>query len=238
LDSTINTGARPESPLYLFILHYWMAAFGTSEVAVRSLSVLFGVLAIPVIYLMGRRLFKEEVGLLAALILALSGFNVQYSQEARMYTLMVLLALLSMYFFIRFLQRATVAISVAYVVCTTLLLYTHVYGAFVVIAQNVYLLTLLFLSRERAFRLRHWIGLQALVVAFFGPWISFLISQTSSVEKGFWIPTPTMNTLISTLYTYAGTATLVLLFLALAVLSLFTYRKVRLSGVESTVERS
>jgi mannosyltransferase len=220
-------GADPSPPLYLFILHYWMALFGASEVAVRSLSVLFGVLAIPVIYVLGRRLFNEEAGLLAALILAFSTFNIQYSQEARMYSLMVLLALLSMYFFIRFVQRNTVAISVGYVISTTLLLYTHAYGVFVVIAQNVYLLTLLFLSREHAFRLRHWIALQVLLVALFAPGASFLISQTSSVEKGFWIPTATINRLISTLSTYAGTTTLLGLFFALSVLSLFTYRKVR-----------
>jgi uncharacterized membrane protein len=97
------TGADVHPPLYYFILHYWIALFGTSEVAVRVPSVLFGVLAIPVIYVLGRLLFKEEVGLLAALILAFSTFNVQYSQDARMYSLMVLLALLSMYFFARFL---------------------------------------------------------------------------------------------------------------------------------------
>ena len=187
------------------------------------------------IYVMGRRLFNEEVGLLAALILAFSTLNVQYSQEARMYSLMVLLALLSMYFFIRFLQRDTIVISVGYVVCTTLLLYTHVYGAFVVIAQNVYLLTLLVLSRERAFRPRHWITLQVLLVAFFIPWISFLIRAISKVEKGIWIPTPTINLLIQTLVYYSGfpilgnaaATNLLRVFFALAVLSVFTYHKVR-----------
>jgi uncharacterized membrane protein len=142
---------------------------------------------------------------------------------------MVLLALLSMYFFIRFLQRSTLAISIGYVVCTTLLVYTHNYGWFVVIAQNVYLLTLLVLSRERAFRLRHWIALQVLVVAFFAPWIGGLISQTSYVEKGslYYIPIPTINDLVITLHVYSGTTNLLLLFLALSVLSLLTYRKVR-----------
>ena len=213
-------------PLYFVILHYWIALFGTSEVAVRSLSVLFGVLAIPVIYVLGRRLFNDEVGLVAALILAFSAFNIWYSQETRMYSLMVLVALLSMYFFVRFLQRNTVAISVGYVVCTTLMLYTHVYGVFVVIAQNVYLLTLLFFSRERTFRLRYWIALQVLVVVLYAPWISVLISETSTVEQGFWIPTVTLGTLGATIFEYAGTWDLWALFLALSVLSLFTIREV------------
>jgi mannosyltransferase len=229
LSQIVATAAAGDNhpPLYYLLLHYWTMLFGTSEVVVRLPSVLFGVLAIPMTYAVGRRLFKEEVGLFAALILAFSTFNIQYSQEARMYSLMLLLVLLSMYFFIRFLQRNTVAVSVGYVLCTTLLLYTHVYGAFVVIAQNVCLLTLLCLSREHAVRLRHWITLQVLLVAFFAPWIRVLTSQISYVEQGFWISSPTMNDLIVTLYTYAGTTNLLRLFFALCVLSLFTYRKLR-----------
>jgi uncharacterized membrane protein len=186
----VVTGAERSPPLYFLILHFWIALFGTSEVAVRLLSVLFGVLAIPIIYLLGRLLFKEEVGLLAALILAFSTLNVQYSQEARMYSLMVLLALLSMYFFTHFLQRRTVPILVGYIVCTTLLLYTHEYGVFVVIAQNIYLLTLLLLSHERAFRLRDWIGLQALLVAFFCPLYSHLSRRRPKWRKdsGYYPP--------------------------------------------------
>jgi mannosyltransferase len=210
-------------PLYFLILHYWVILFGTSEFAVRLLSALFGVLALPMIYVLGRQLFNEEVGLVAALILALSSFNIQYSQEARMYSLMVLLALLSMYFFTRFLQRNTVAISVGYVVSTTLLLYTHVYGMFVIIAQNVFLLTLLFLSREHAFRLRHWIALQALLVAFFAPWISVWISQMR--PRG---PlAPPLGTVIHTFVIYSGTVFLLALFIGLSILSLFAYQKVR-----------
>jgi uncharacterized membrane protein len=226
-------------PLYFIFLHYWVALFGTSAVAVRSLSVLFGVLAIPVIYVLGRRLFNEEVGLLAALILALSSFNIWYSQEARMYSLMVLLALLSMYFFLRFVRRSTLASSAGYVLCTTLLLYTHYYGVFIVLAQNVYLLTLLFFSREHAFRLKHWITLQVLLVAFFAPWISVLISQQYSGAH-YLPPNTSIDILVVMLYTFcsmtigssAGTTMLVCtmltwLFFALVMVSLFPYRKVR-----------
>jgi mannosyltransferase len=210
-------------PLYFLILHYWVILFGTSEFAVRLLSALFGVLALPMIYVLGRQLFNEEVGLVAALILALSSFNIEYSQEARMYSLMVLLALLSMYFFTRLLQKNTFAISVGYVVSTTLLLYTHIYGVFVVIAQNVYLLTLLFLSREHAFRLRHWITLQALLVAFFAPWISVLISQIRLTG----LAPPPSGTVIHTFVIYSGTVFLLALFIGLSLLSLFAYQKLR-----------
>jgi 4-amino-4-deoxy-L-arabinose transferase-like glycosyltransferase len=243
------TAGDVEPPLYYFLLHYWMMVFGTSASAVRLLSVLFGVLAIPMIYVVGRQLFNKEVGLVGALVLALSSFNIWYSQETRMYSLMVLLALLSMYFFLRLLrrrllQRNNLALSAGYVFFTALLVYTHYYGWFVVIAQNIYVLTLWLLSRERAFKLRHWIGLQAIVAALYVPWIPVLSSQSAGVALHawlYWIPQPTAATLIFTYQLYSGTAGLVAdsgtvvllaavlsaLFLGLSVFSLFAYQKVR-----------
>jgi mannosyltransferase len=238
------TGTDVHPPLYYFILHYWIVLFGTSEVAVRSLSVLFGVLAIPMVYVLGRHLFDEEVGLVSAFILAISVFNIQYSQEARMYTMMLLLALLSMYFFVRFLERSSLAISVGYVLSTVLLLYTHVFGLFIVIAQNIYLVTLLLFSPERTFRLRKWLELEAVVIGLFGAWIVILIEKalnprniygsSEPISTGTTTDTIVQSTLaqyahalIQTFTTYAGTTLLLVIFFALAVLSFFTYRKIR-----------
>jgi mannosyltransferase len=237
------TAANTMPPLYWFLLHYWIMVFGTSESAVRLLSALFGVLAIPMIYVVGRQLFNKEVGLVGALILALSSFNIWYSQETRMYSLMVLLALVSMYFFWRFLQQSNLVSSVGYVLSTTLLVYTHYFGWFVVIAQNIYIVTFLVLSKQRTYKLRHWIGLQAIVLALFAPWMVVLSRQSIPGVLSYisWIPQPTAATLISAYQIYSGTAgwvadsgTVVLLaavlsalFCGLSVFSLFAYQKVR-----------
>jgi uncharacterized membrane protein len=215
-------------PLYYFLLHYWMTIFGTSEFGVRLLSALFGILAIPMIYVVGRQLFNKQVGLVAALILALSSFNIMYSQEARMYTLMVLLALLSMYFFWRFLQQSNLVSSVGYVLSTTLLVWTHNYSWFVVIAENIYVVTLLVLSTDRTFRLRHWAVLQAIVVALFVPWMAVLIQQIlRHLATGSSLAPPTIADFIYTFSGYSGTVVLLVLFLGLSVLSLFGIQKVR-----------
>jgi len=76
-------------PLYYLLLHVWMH-LGDDAATVRALSALCGTLTIPVIYLLGRRLADEKVGLLAALILAVSPFHVRFAQETRMYTLLAL----------------------------------------------------------------------------------------------------------------------------------------------------
>jgi mannosyltransferase len=72
-------------PLYYLLLHFWMR-LGQDAGTVRALSALAGVLNIPVLYLLGRRLAGRRVGLLAAAILAVSPFHVRFAQEARMYT--------------------------------------------------------------------------------------------------------------------------------------------------------
>ena len=94
-------------PLYYLSLHLWGRALGpalaggaddpvTRAAAARALSALCGALNIPVIYALGRRLMGREVGLLAALILALSPFHIWFAQEARMYALLSLNASLAM----------------------------------------------------------------------------------------------------------------------------------------------
>lgn len=89
-------------PLYYTLLHFWMA-LGDDAATVRALSATLGTLTIPVMYLLGRRLADERVGLLAALILAAAPFHVRFAQEARMYTLLTLNAALALYFLARLL---------------------------------------------------------------------------------------------------------------------------------------
>lgn len=87
-------------PLYYLALKLWSDIFGYSEVALRSLSVLFGVLTIFLVYKIGK-LISPRLGALAALFLATSPFAIYYSQEARMYTMAGALAAAAFYFFLQ-----------------------------------------------------------------------------------------------------------------------------------------
>ena len=94
LDWLVRIDQHP--PLYYLLLHFWMV-LGDDAVTVRTLSALLGTSTIPVIYLLGRRLADDKVGLLAALILTVSPFHVRFAQETRMYTLLTLNASLALY---------------------------------------------------------------------------------------------------------------------------------------------
>ncbi len=90
-------------PLYYLLLHAWIGLNGDAPYAVRMLSALFGTLTIPMIYLIGKRLSGVEMGLMAALILTVSPFNIRFAQEARMYTLLTFNATVAIYALVRLL---------------------------------------------------------------------------------------------------------------------------------------
>ncbi len=87
-------------PLYYLVLKIWVNVFGSSEISVRFPSIIFGILTIYFIYLIGKKIFNQKVGLITALLLATSGLHIYYSQEARMYSLATFLVTLSVYLFL------------------------------------------------------------------------------------------------------------------------------------------
>lgn len=82
----ITSNIRFSRPLYFFLLHFWMR-LGTSEFWMRSLSVLFTLTSVFLIYILGRRADGKTTGLLAALLLTLSPLFINHAQEIRMYAL-------------------------------------------------------------------------------------------------------------------------------------------------------
>jgi mannosyltransferase len=201
----VTSAGDVHPPFYYLLLHYWIALFGDSEFSCRSLSALVGVLSIVMIYNVGRLLLGREAGMLSALVLALSEFHIHYSQVARMYSLMALLTLLSFYFFIRLLNEKSFKISISYALCTVLLMYTHVYGLFIVIAQNISAFMILIPSKKNAV-LRKWLVLQVMLCGLYLPWAYSLMGQIMRVEKGYWIPVPTALSIVATFKEYAGSA--------------------------------
>jgi mannosyltransferase len=81
-------------PLYYMLLHFWLDVAGRSEAGVRGLSLLFALLAIPASFWAGRTIFGTmKAAWIAAALSAFNPFLGQYAQEARMYSLVALLAI-------------------------------------------------------------------------------------------------------------------------------------------------
>jgi mannosyltransferase len=120
--------------LYYALLHSWLW-LGASEFFIRSLSVLFGVASIPAIYALGRRLFNSQTGLIAAALLTVNAFHVGYSQEARSYSLMMLLCILSSLYFVETLEKPSSRSRAAYIIFSALAVYAHFYSLLLLVAQ-------------------------------------------------------------------------------------------------------
>ena len=144
-------------PLYYALAWLWSVPFGVGEVALRSLSALTGIGAIPVAYLAGRELSTSRVGLVAAGIVATSPMLIWYSQDARAYELLVLLTSLSFLFTARILNRGGSRNLAGWAIFSSLALATHYFALFVIAAEMAVLL-----ARARSRGL--WVGV-AVVVA-------------------------------------------------------------------------
>jgi mannosyltransferase len=128
--------------LYYLILRPWLY-LGESEFTIRSLSVISGVAAVIAVFALGKRLFDVRTGLIAALLLAVHAFHVQFSQEARGYSLLTLLVILSPLFFVRSIERPSWGNWATYAVVSALAGYSHFFGPLLLIAHVG---SLLFLS--------------------------------------------------------------------------------------------
>jgi|GEM_PF-956726 len=126
------------SPLNQIITHCFLS-LGKNDVVLRLPSVLWGVLSVGAIYLMGKLLFGKKEGLFAAFLLCISPYHIRYSQEGRMYTLLVLAAILSMYFFWQsFLKTGKKGLP-GYIITSLLALYTQFFAVFILLSQLIFL---------------------------------------------------------------------------------------------------
>lgn len=117
-------------PLYYVLLHGWMRVFGTGELAVRALSGVFAVGALPLMWVLARRLAGTRVAWAAVLILAASPFSVRYATEARMYSLVALLVMGGALALIELLDRRSPRAAIGLALCFGLLLYTHYWSIY------------------------------------------------------------------------------------------------------------
>lgn len=91
--------AYSRAPLVTYSLIPSFNIFGISEFSTRLPVAVFGILTIPMIFIVGRRFFNERVGIIAALLLACAPFAVGWARVCRMYSLFQLLFLAGLYFF-------------------------------------------------------------------------------------------------------------------------------------------
>ena len=120
--------------LYHLLLKPWLW-LGSSEAYIRSLSALFSLATIPATYILGRRLFDNRTGLLAAFLLSINAYHIRYAQEARSYALYPLLCVLSCFWFLKCLEEPAHENRTRHVVSSALAVYAHFFSGLLIAVQ-------------------------------------------------------------------------------------------------------
>ena len=168
-------------PLYYLLLHVWMDAFGRSETAVHWLSLTAALLTIPAAMWAGWSLWGKRAGYTGAALCALLPFLTAYGEEARMYALMALLALLTSAFFLHAFVYRRRGYLIGFALGQALMLYTHSWGIFFGVAAFLALAYLWWTAaaEERRGLLRDGALAFGGAALLYLPWVPTLLYQTA-----------------------------------------------------------
>ncbi len=192
----LESDANP--PLYYLILHFWIKIFGDSEFSLRFPSVIFGSAAIFIVFKLLSS-FDREVALLSSLLTSISTFLVFYSQEARAYSLFLMISTLSYLFLLEALKRGEMKFFIFYTLSVVLMLYTHIYSFFIVFSHIVFVL-LCYANRIKKFLFFFFLSL-----LFYIPRAIVVLNQAKKiVSQGFWLPKPGLIDIGKTLIQFSG----------------------------------
>ena len=226
----VLTASDTYPPLHNLLTLPFLALFGQGEVAYRLPAVVFGVLSIPAVYWLGMLSGGRRVGLLAAVLMALAPFAIYYSQEARMYALLLLTSSLYVAAVIAWLSQPSPRLALAVIGSGAAMLYSHPYGFFALASVGLGGLIVLIPNRAEWRRVMVFVLLGVAVLATYLPWLlTTLQTAQHLVDKGFWIKWPDSSDAFQYLLSLAGGPLGLGLLLAGFVLALRPTRVARVS---------
>lgn len=175
-------------PLYYLVLHGWMQVTGEGDLAVRSLSALFGLATLPLMWVAGRRLAGRSGARWALAVAALSPFFVRYSTEARMYSLVMLLVVAGYLLLTDALAVPRPGRLVAIALVSGLLLLTHYWSFYLVAAVGLLLVVrAVWHPPERPTTLRVIVAVAAGGLLFL-PWLDSFLYQSANTGTPWGAP--------------------------------------------------
>jgi len=190
-------------PLFYYLLHFWIRVFGQSNLAVRSLSGVFGVLTLPVAWLAGRRFGGRGVAWTMVALVASAPFDVFYATESRMYAMVIFLTGCGYLALRRAVEAPRPGNLIAVAVVTAALLYSQYWSLYLVAMVGIWLVASIVRSRRRGDRAgaggtQRWPALIAVAVGClaFVPWVPIFLYQSKHTGTP-WSAPPNFSAVIN-----------------------------------------
>ena len=229
----IEYGVRPDPhpPGFQSILWIVDRHVGDSENILRAPSAVAGVLAVVVIFLLGRQLFGRWEGLVAAALMGLSYAPIFYSQDARSNSLLILCAVASSYFLwplIRDLHKRQPLdrrAAAGFILVSAAACYLHYFGFVLFATQAAYILGLVLLS-GRFSQIRGVVLMLLAVALLYAPWWQGFYEDLTVREAPAWIVPPAKDFLLRFL-NFALTRSWFLVFVTIGLLLFLLTRELR-----------
>jgi uncharacterized membrane protein len=197
LSEVIEYGVRPHPypPGFQILIYYVEQFVGQSEIILRLPSAIAGVLTIIAMYFLARRIYSHREAVIAATLTAFSYQPIYYSQEARAYSFLLLLAVLTAHAWFRLrdeleshaLSKGTVA---AYVATAVAAIYTHHFGLLLIGFQ---LCGLLFLFLNQRWAAQRVVAIGAGIGLAYLPWLAYLIEDFD--DQPLYLPSPGLHSI-------------------------------------------
>lgn len=185
-----ETAQDVHPPLFYFLLKIWSMIFGTSDFAMRFMSVFFGVISIVLAFHLLKRWFGVKIATVATALLSFSPFLIRYGQEMRMYTLIFAIVVGATYALDLALETKKKRYYIIYAVLVSLGMWTHYFTALAWLAHVFYLIKF----KKVNILKKPWLPTYLFAVLLYLPWIPAFLVQTATVQQGFWIPGVTFST--------------------------------------------
>lgn len=210
-------------PLHFVVLHYWIKLFGIESISVRSLSLIFNILTIPVVFAFARKLLTPSYASLVVLIFICSSFNHYHAMESRVYSLFVLLSTLAFYDLYRFIfEKKSPYIRLA--IWNILLLYSHYLGSFVIVVEVIVLV--LFIEEFTIRRILLFIFSLIITVLGYLPGINWFFQRLGNFsEKGTWVPEPHYSELYGNIIRFYNKPFSFITIITIVLFLFFIFRK-------------
>jgi mannosyltransferase len=194
-------------PLYYVMLHGWMNVFGDGTRAVRALSAVISLIALPLAYVVGRRLRGRHLGLMFAWVLSVSPFMLRYGSETRMYSLVVVLVLVG-YLAVDDALNGSGWVSLAITaVVTSALLWTHYWSLWLLVSVGLLLVVRVVRSRRAGGLDRPALAVMlAMAVGVVGylPWVPSMLYQSQHTGTPWAKAARPAGILVTSLFDFSG----------------------------------
>lgn len=169
-------------PLDYILMKCVITVFGTADWVVRMPALLSGVASLPVFYCLARALINQQNGLIASTLLAFAPMAILYSQEARMYSLFLLLSLVSYYLTLLLIEKNNLKAGLLLGFVNGLLLLTHYFGVFVIALETAILMVWSLAGGNTPGKVRITASSLMLTFLIFLPWLSTFLSRQMGME--------------------------------------------------------